>query len=836
MWSADPAVLSQLLSVLAATADPQSHNQSQAISELERLEGQADFKNYLAVVLCVPTVATLPTIRAAAGLLLKNQLSSGGENFSFLQQLLERSLTDEAALVRRTAANVIAKLVSLLPGGIDEWQSLKQLVACLLRQPVPQSPKEDAAVGGALHLFRLLLEDFSSMEQFSQIAAATVNSIFDYCEFSPNFAIQKEAMQCITLLIYCRFIPSECIQRTLKILEKYSNASEAMQRLLCRCVTALAECYVAEILPFLFQIANWMLHLISQGEAQSQLALEACSFWLSLPETECYYETITAMLPQALPVLLRQMRYGEADSIGEGELRPTEYLPRRGEQAAADEREEDSLDGESSWTLRKCAASTVDLLACTLDSQIFLANLLPLLDSFLKGDWKEKEAAILAVGAIADGCHEALLLHLPGLVSMLSGVVERFATPSDALLSAIACWSMSRYSEWISESEGGGVLQHCVFSLLKALQSQSKQVQKSALSALSRLFKAAGGAKMFPSLIEQVQSVLLRHLQTPFHNRTSRSLLYTAVASFSEASDQFWGEGLHALLHRWSCLDCTTDENENELFSLLEAVIAIISVSKGEASCFAVFQMAAALVVNALSLESQVAAPALDVMAAAVRSPLFSLSDAKPLERTLAFTFAVEDATILQAAFGLLGDCAKSYSIASQLSSNPEFLERAIVIAVICAGKTESLALANNSVWALGELYGSGGSGSDVLNRQAATVADALLKIASCTGKIQRSLMENASLTLGRIALVAPTVISGRLASIIVLWIRWATKTSDFEEFRSSFSGICAAAQLNLKVMRQFANDLVLAVRNNQKRCKEIDQLLNNFHLLINRN
>ena len=53
--------------------------------------------------------------------------------------------------------------------------------------------------------------------------------------------------------------------------------------------------------------------------------------------------------------------------------------------------------------------------------------------------------AILALGAIKEGCMLYLTPHIPELILHLFGCLES----DNALVCCITCWTMSQYSEWI---------------------------------------------------------------------------------------------------------------------------------------------------------------------------------------------------------------------------------------------------------------------------------------------------------------------------------------------------------------------------------------------------
>ena len=56
-----------------------------------------------------------------------------------------------------------------------------------------------------------------------------------------------------------------------------------------------------------------------------------------------------------------------------------------------------------------------------------------------------KEAAILALGAVSEGCMSGMLPHLPQLVNFLVSSLS----DSKALVRSITCWTLSRYAHWI---------------------------------------------------------------------------------------------------------------------------------------------------------------------------------------------------------------------------------------------------------------------------------------------------------------------------------------------------------------------------------------------------
>ena len=63
-------------------------------------------------------------------------------------------------------------------------------------------------------------------------------------------------------------------------------------------------------------------------------------------------------------------------------------------------------------------------------------------------DWRARESAILALGAISDGCAKGLLPYLNDMLGMLLPKLGD-ARP---LVRSITCWALSRYSHWLVQA------------------------------------------------------------------------------------------------------------------------------------------------------------------------------------------------------------------------------------------------------------------------------------------------------------------------------------------------------------------------------------------------
>lgn len=162
------------------------------------------------------------------------------------------------------------------------------------------------------------------------------------------------------------------------------------------------------------------------------VALDACEFWLTLAEQPICKEVLAPHLPRLIPILMQTMKYSDLDiALLKGDIEEDEMVPDREEdirprfhsskihtqsrmddgdnnhqecdESDDDYDENDIHKSNSDWNLRKCSAATLDLLASVFHDDL-LPSVLPILrETLFHQEWQIKEAAVLALGAIAEG-------------------------------------------------------------------------------------------------------------------------------------------------------------------------------------------------------------------------------------------------------------------------------------------------------------------------------------------------------------------------------------------------------------------------------------------------
>ena len=93
-----------------------------------------------------------------------------------------------------------------------------------------------------------------------------------------------------------------------------------------------------------------------------------------------------------------------------------------GQETIDDDEEDYDLDDDdfademsTEWNLRKCAAAALDVLAVRFGADLMNVLLAPLKDKLWSAEWLQRESAILALGAMAEGDLGSILLASPML-------------------------------------------------------------------------------------------------------------------------------------------------------------------------------------------------------------------------------------------------------------------------------------------------------------------------------------------------------------------------------------------------------------------------------------
>lgn len=253
----------------------------------------------------------------------------------------------------------------------------------------------------------------------------------------------------------------------LQILSSLStHTSNAVQAQACKTISSLLVMRTEYLQPHIASITEFILK--SMSNTDESVALEAAEFWLHYATLD--EESLTPLMQSTLTEIYPRMVFSEEkiqdilieneEVLQEQQMNHNIHLAKiklqsfidlrlhRNQEIQKNNPNMDDDDDDSTWTLRKCAAATLDSLSALLPASIILPPLLPLLQSGLSNTdniWV-REASILARGAIAYGCHtEMTQNYLPQLHPFLIQQIEVESIPQ---IRCIACWTLSRYADW----------------------------------------------------------------------------------------------------------------------------------------------------------------------------------------------------------------------------------------------------------------------------------------------------------------------------------------------------------------------------------------------------
>uniref|UniRef100_A0A453DL99 Importin N-terminal domain-containing protein n=1 Tax=Aegilops tauschii subsp. strangulata TaxID=200361 RepID=A0A453DL99_AEGTS len=234
------------------------------------------------------------------------------------------------------------------------------------------------------------------------------------------------------------------------------DPSADVRKLVCSAWVQLIEVRPSILEPHLKNVTELILQ--ANKDSDDEVALEACEFWSAYCDVSMPPEGLREFLPRLIPTLVSNMVYTDDDeSLADAEedesfpdrdqdLKPRFHASRL--HGSENGEEDDDDDAVNAWNLRKCSAAGLDVLSNVFGDDI-LPTLMPLIQQNLARtddeSWKEREAAVLSIGAIAEGCITGLYPHLPQMVAFLIPLLD----DKFPLIRSITCWTLSRYSKFI---------------------------------------------------------------------------------------------------------------------------------------------------------------------------------------------------------------------------------------------------------------------------------------------------------------------------------------------------------------------------------------------------
>ncbi|KAH9655101.1 transportin-1 [Citrus sinensis] len=673
-WQPQEQGFNEICRLLEQQISPSSTaDKSQIWQQLQQYSQFPDFNNYLAFILARAEGKSVE-IRQAAGLLLKNNLRTAYKSMSpSNQQYIKSELLPCLGAADRHIRSTVGTIVSVVV----------QL----------------GGIAGWLELLQALVT----------------------CLDSNDINHMEGAMDALSKAL---FVSMDQYLQGLFLLS--NDPSAEVRKLVCAAFNLLIEVRPSFLEPHLRNLFEYMLQV--NKDTDDDVALEACEFWHSYFEAQLPHENLKEFLPRLVPVLLSNMIYADDD----------ESLVEAEEDESLPDRDQDD-DIVNVWNLRKCSAAALDVLSNVFGDEI-LPTLMPVIQAKLSasGDeaWKDREAAVLALGAIAEGCIKGLYPHL---------------------------------SEDIGHQNGREQFEKVLMGLLKRILDTNKRVQEAACSAFATLEEEAA-EELAPRL-----EIILQHLMMAFgkYQRRNLRIVYDAIGTLADAVGFELNQALGAGFTQFA----------QPVFQRCINIIQTQQLAKVD-SVAAGAQYDKEFVVCCLDL--------LSGLAEGLGSGIESLVAQSNL-RDMLLQCCMDDASdVRQSAFALLGDLARVCPVHLQARLS-DFLD--IAAKQLNTPKLkETVSVANNACWAIGELAVKA---RQEISPIVMTVVLCLVPILKHSEELNKSLIENSAITLGRLAWVCPELVSPHMEHFMQPWCIALSMIRDDTEKEDAFRGLCAMVKAN---------------------------------------
>ncbi|KAG9250408.1 armadillo-type protein [Emericellopsis atlantica] len=874
-WQPSPESLGQLATFLKDSLSGFDKTaQKHAELMLKQAKQSPDFNNYLAYVLSSPQPPEGITyneqeyhlVRSAAGIMLKNNVKSDWKqipesSLQLIKMAVPMALQDKNSQIRNFSGNVATEIVHR--GGLAAWPELLPQLMDLISNSNGQA--SDEAQEGAMSAMAKICEDNVGMLTKEVNGQRPLNFVLPQFIAATKSHLPKVRALALTAINVFTPRPSQAMLNSIDDLLQHlftlaTDDNSEVRRQVCRAFVNLVETRADKLQPHVGGLVDYILS--QQKSDDEELACEAAEFWLAVGEHENLWGALEPCLNKIIPVLLECMVYSgediallgglsddEDEEDREEDIKPAFAQSKKGriandssadpdktgnayEKLAAmdDDLEEGEVDDyedgddgspDEKWTVRKCSAAALDVFAGDFKGPVFEA-ILPYLSQNLKHEeWPQREASVLALGAVADGCMPAVVPHLPQLVPYLISLLE----DPEPVVRQITCWTLGRYSGWAANLADPAQKEEffvpIMDGILRKMLDKNKKVQEAGASAFANLEEKAG------SQLEPYCGPIVQQFVLCFGKYKDRNMyiLYDCVQTLAErvgrflAKEELAGQLMQALIARYNAVS----DQSRELFPLLECLSYVALALDDAFSPYAPTIFARCINIIHSTLEQTMAAnsseavdvpnkdfliTSLDLLSSIIQAlnrdksrELVSQSGQNFFELlTLCMGDPMDD--VRQSAFALLGDCAKFAfpQLQPHLPNMIPLQVKQLELDHIMDEQVEAgFGVVNNACWSCGEvavLYGKGMSPfiPELMQR--------LVDILS-NPRVPRALQENAAIALGRLGLADPDLLAPHLSIFADDLLGAMSEIDPSDEKSSSLRGFSAAVAQNPQAMEK---------------------------------
>ena len=687
-----------------------------------------------------------------------------------------------------------------------------------------------------------------------------------------------------------------------------------IRKWVCRNIVTVLQHRTEYVVPYLADLCPFMLSattttttalspaatndVTSSTSSSSSVALEACDFWLTFATLDdsvvsgTVHDVVASYLPQLIPTLLQNMIYpyekqqelewlnsAQQQEDATNDMRPIFHKSRAATKHAGgnnpptnhysssaddgddedddvgDDDDEFDDDDDDGWTVRKCAAASLDALSNLYGGDMILPHLLPSLEVGLQASnepWKQ-EACIMALGAIAEGCYEEMTDHLTVIYPYLMNILaSRTSTdhgtstngtvrPQLPQLKCMAAWTVGQYAAWVVEQVQANIQGHLLAELsellLQNLVDNNTKVQIACGAAFGVLVGSAGD--LLTPYLEPIMNALSATL-VRYHGRSLLTII-DVFGTLGECVGPAIAEGtlpslyVPSLMQLWdhliksSGLNGTPNFRDRTIIPLMES-LASIALSCGTnfqpyaLDCFNNSLSIIETVTLALAASSDdafvreedvdpiiAAADLIDSMVEGLGSNFTALLSSSPRYGPQFLNMLVslcqhEVAGVRMSALALVGDLTRN---------TPTVLQPAlpqIVRELISCLDTNHPSVAINSAWALGEICIQCKGQPAIMEPHAPAMLQNAIGLLMGSGVYDDGtthystipgLIENVSACVGRLALVNPMFVAPELPRFLCGWCDGLGKIRDPVERHDAFTGFVHTIYANPQAIGQ---------------------------------
>ncbi|KAM5501142.1 hypothetical protein McanMca71_005255 [Microsporum canis] len=878
-WQAEESTLAQLAGYLNDTLNARDQAvRKNAEQMLTQATSSPDFVNYLSFLLRTPQpppavgfdVQGYNVVRVAAAMNLKTKIKVAYQSISpdalaYLQEASLVALGDEYSAVANSAGTIMAEMIK--QGGVLGWPSLLEELVSLVGNTSASVPNRTQQA--SMTALQRICEDNHRLLQKEIQGQQPINAILPkLMEFTTSSIPKVRTMALSTVQMFIAHKSPALMQSLDTFLQHLFKVAEDpntdVRRAVCQAFNQLAEVAPEKLIPHMDGLVNYVL-MQEHSQEDPELVLDASEFWIVAGEEKQLRSALTPYLPKIIPVLLQNMVYdeeeaamiaGKADDADEQD-RPEDLKPqfaktksarlpggKDSEEAAngdkkapevEDSDDDDLSDGEidddpeEEWTIRKSSATALDIFATVYHQPVF-EIVLPYLREHLKNpSWAHREASVLALGAIADGCMLTVQPHLPELIPYLVSLL----TDPEPIVRMITCWCLGRYSGWaahLEQAEKTRFFEPMMEGMLHRMLDNNKKVQEAAASGFRSLEEKSG-----PHIIPYCEPIL-RQFVLCFDKYKDRNLdvLYDCVQTLAECTMSELAKPalvsilMPCLIARWNKV---ADESR-EIFPLLECLGYIASAYGHAFTPFAppIFGRCTKLIYstimecNAEANGHAVNEPnkdyfitCLDLLSAIIqaidrqKSEELVVNSQPPFFQLLAYCLQDSCYDVGMSAYAVLGDCAMV--LFDQLQPflptiMPSLMKQLDLDQLEDEDSSTGLSVVNNACWACGEISMNAKSTMAPYAESLFTLLFAIMT----NEEIRDSVTENAAIALGRLGLGCAEQLAPRLAQFAPSFLSIMGNVEFSREKVGAFAGFNQVLKQNPQALESCLPDYFSAV------------------------